>query len=107
MRDCERDRHSGFQSLQSALNNADLPAPDEEDTFAHDDGLAVMLRLIPVNANDGCFEDILVDSCHDTALKHARVYVNEVLKEYYQLNSKKALVHGICFKTCTFKLIEA
>lgn len=106
LRDCERDRYAGFQSLQSALNNAGLPAPNAEDTFDHNNEMAVIARLIPVGTNEGCLEDILIESSHDEALNFAKEYVEKLEAENYSLNEKKALIHAyLASKPEPYKLI--
>lgn len=107
LRDCEKNRRAGFQSIQSALGRVSLPVPNEEDSFASNNDVAVIVRLIPVNVDEGCLEDIFIQSLsEDEALKPASDYVDKLIEMKLKLKRKKALVHAyLASKPEPYKLI--
>ncbi|PZC51947.1 MULTISPECIES: DUF3226 domain-containing protein [unclassified Mesotoga] len=107
LRDCENNRQAGFQSIQSALEKVGLPVPNEEDSFAPNTNVAVIVRLIPISVDEGCLEDIFIQSLsEDEALKPANDYVDKLIEMKLKLRHKKALVHAyLASKPEPYKLI--
>lgn len=87
LRDADTSAKDTLKSVQKLLRDLGQPCPQQNETFASNDGLKVGIFVLPGSANTGMLEDLCLRSVEDHPIMP---YVNEYLRQVKATMGSKA-----------------